>query len=174
MDDRLTVEQSKEVFANLGLAVHASNVLEYASLHALFTVEMVSKMRSFSSAAAWEAAYDKFFDEGFSMPFGVIVKRIKATSEFSSELLDLLDTCKVVRNNLVHHFQRDHAEQIYSEEGRSTLISSYENAVAIFDVANNLLEDEVRELQVKFGVDVDKLSLRIEDEMQKLARSVPT
>ncbi|MHA3842055.1 hypothetical protein ACX0GZ_12640 [Sphingomonas aestuarii] len=137
IDDSLSNEQSKEVMANFGLAVHASCVVEYAVLNALFMVEIFPRIRSYSNKAAWEQAYDEFYDEGFSQTFGKLVRRLKSSGKFSPDLSEILDACTIVRNNLVHHVQRDKAADIFSASGRAELIELYENSVSLFEAAND-------------------------------------
>jgi hypothetical protein len=167
-DDALSVEQSKEVFAHFGLAVHASNVLEHAVLNAIFGVEIAANIRKFNSLEEWGQAYDKFFEKGFAQTFGKLVRRLSDLEVFSKDLVETLRICKDVRNNLVHHAQRDAADAFYSEAGRSDLMSSYMNAVSLFEVANDQVEDELYVLFKKNGIDTDWLACRIEDGMREL------
>lgn len=168
LDDALTIEQSKEVFANFGLAVHASNVLEYAVLNALFVVEVMAEIRSYKDEASWHAAYDTFFDRGFSQPFGTLLSRLKNCGKYSLDLIEMLEACKKVRNHLVHHSQREGAEAIYSDLGRKELIESYENAVSLFEAANDQIEIEIASRQEAMGMDMTLFAKRVEEAMQQL------
>lgn len=168
LEGDLSDDQSKEIFAHFGLAVHASNVVECALLNALFTIEVVVKIRSYPDKASWEAAYDHFFETGFTQTFGKLVKRIQDSRKYSDDLISLLDTCKVIRNDLVHRFQRENAEAIYSDSGRAGLIRSYENAVALFGAANEQIEREVLDRYAEMGIDPCWLIQRTEEAMREL------
>lgn len=167
-DDALLVEQSKEMFAHFGLAVHASNILETAVLNALFAAELGTRILTFRNREEWEGAYDAFYKNGLMQTFGKLVRRISAFPAFTQNLIDTLFVCKDVRNNLVHHMQRDAAEMIYSDAGRGELIASYLNAVRLFEVTSEQVERELHNLFVAIGVDTDMLARRIEDDMRRL------
>jgi hypothetical protein len=168
LDDALTTEQSKEIFANFGLAVHASNVVEFAVLNALCTVELLAQIKSFRNREEWESAYDTFFEIGFAQTFGRLVRRIKDCGKYSTELVEMLESCQTARNHLVHHSQREGAEAIYSSSGRAALVETYENAVTLFDATNEQIEKEIVEQQSAIGIDTSRFADRVEELMQEL------
>lgn len=164
----LTTEESKEVFANFGLAIHVSNILEFAMLNALFAVELFPKMRSFESVDEWNGAFDQFYDHGYAQTFGNLLRNIKKSEEFPRHLLELLEVCKEVRDNLSHRFMRESAELFFSETGRQLMIQSCENAVSLFGSANNELEEHLSKKYADLGVDMERFEQRITEGMEEL------
>ena len=93
LDNELSSEQSKEVLAHFGLAVHASNVLECAVLNALFVAEVATRIRDFKNKDEWELAYDRFFEKGFAQTFGALVRRARQCARFSDDMIETLEVC---------------------------------------------------------------------------------
>jgi hypothetical protein len=165
-----SVEDSKEIFANFGLAIHVSNVLEASILHALFMYKIAPMRHQFGSIEEWDAAYDNFYETGFAKTFGNLIKEVCATNFLTDDEVETLKACKTIRDNLVHRFMRENAESIYTRAGREQMIAQCEGSVAIFEAAHDLIEAACeRQLDV-LGVDKARWRAKIEEGMDRLIK----
>jgi hypothetical protein len=164
----LSVEESKEIFANFGLAIHVSNVLESAILNTIFLIELVPNRHQYPSAESWPEAVDHFFDVGHQLTLGNLVKRITDLDVLNADEVETLNDCTKVRNHLAHRFMREQAEFIYSVNGRQQIISSCENAVALFEVAHNQIGRVTEEQMQRLGIDAVLFEKKINQGMKEL------
>ena len=141
LGQELSVDDSKEVFAAFGLAIHVANVLEFAMLNALFLDDVVPQLDRFKTPDSWADAYDTFFEKGYKLTFGDMVKTIATKGNLDKDSLETLQSCNQVRNHLAHRFMREQAEFFFTPEGRKGMIDSCENAVTLFEVARNDIEN---------------------------------
>jgi hypothetical protein len=164
----LDVQESKEIFANFGLAIHVSNVLESAILHTLFLIELVPNRDQYPSTKFWTVAVDRFFDAGHQLTFGSLVRRIIDLDVLNADEVETLKACTKVRNHLAHRFMREQAEFMYDVNGRRQIISSCENAVALFEAAHIQMHKFTDELMKHLGIDADLFEKNIEQGMREL------
>lgn len=130
----------------------------------------VQKYFDYKSTKQWDDAYDKFFEDAFALTFGNLAKRLIGREEVSSDTVEIINSAKIVRDNLVHRFTKETAELIYSEEGRNQLVSNCENAVALFEACHNEIENIVKVKFENLGIDARAWSERIEQGMQSLVK----
>ena len=168
VEDLLEDEQAKEAFAHFGLAIHVSNILEHAVVNALLIFELLPTITSFNDRADWSIAVDKFFDEKFSFTFGTLLKQLLGKDELSSDLVEMLESAKVVRNYLVHHFQRETSELFFSQTGRESIVQQCQNAVDLFKQTDVELEQEMLPIRKAMGFDEDWFVEATEAAMQAM------
>ena len=168
LGSELSVEASKELFANYGLAIYVANVLEYSIIYALFALELGPRYKNFRSEAEWGKAYEEFFEQALSLTFGHLVKRLTTHMQMPSEVAEMLKTAKFVRDNLVHHFAKETAELFYSEKGRRQMVESCEGAVALFEACHSDVERITTRQFELMGIDTARWTARVEEEMSRL------
>ena len=167
LSDTLDDADAKELFAHFGLAIHVANILEYGMLHALFILEMLPQVQDFKSTEAWGLAHDEFFEKGFKDTYGDLLKRLERTKKVSAEMMLMLSRAKDTRNFLVHHFQRESSDLIFSSNGRAAVIDECIAAVGLFDDADKRLYAELAPIRKKLGLDDVWFETRVREQMDK-------
>jgi hypothetical protein len=161
-------DDAKELFAYFGLAIHVANILEYGVLQALFVLDMLPRVREFESAEQWGKAHDEFFDEGFKQTYGNLLKRLDKSAEISTDMMSMLSQTKKTRDYLVHHFQRESADTIFSIKGRTKALETCRIAIDLFDSADKKLYTEFAPVRKRLGVDDAWFEKRVREEMDKI------
>ena len=137
-------------------------------LNALFLDDVVPQLDRFKTPDSWADAYDTFFEKGYKLTFGDMVKTIATKGNLDKDSLETLQSCNQVRNHLAHRFMREQAEFFFTPEGRKGMIDSCENAVTLFEVARNDIENFASSRFAQLGIDQAKWDQRIEAGMKKL------
>ena len=160
-------EDAKELFAHFGLAIHVANILEFGMLQALFVLEIVPRVHDFKTLEEWGSAHDNFFVKGFKQTYGDLLIRLDKTAKVSAEMMLMLSEAKRTRNHLVHHFQRQSADVIFSSKGRIAVIEACNAAVGLFNDADKRLYAELAPIRQELGVDDAWFEKRVREQMDE-------
>lgn len=151
-------EHVKTVYANFGLAVYLGQVLEHGVVNALLVVDLAPRATEVATKETWGDAVDAFFADRFQETLGRLVKRLKQFSAVPPSLEATLEEALCERNRLVHHFFRDHAENFMSESGRYRMLAELEWSRALFQNADEALDEVVRPIRTRYGYTDERLA----------------
>lgn len=168
IDDLLSDEDAKELYAYFGRAIYVSNILEHGIVNALFVIQLLPRIRDFNSQNEWGDAVEDFFSSQFEMTLGQLANKLEKTGIISVETIEIIMNSKIVRNFLVHHFNRENADQFYSKTGRNELKDECSNAVKVFDIANTLLDEEIAPMRSLYGIDQGWLENKYREGIERL------
>ena len=168
VDQLLSDEQAKDIYANFGRAIYAANILEHGIANALFVLKLLPKMRDFNSITEWGDAVESFFATCFEKTFGSLAKDLYGIGVIPPETIDLIQSTVTVRNFLVHHFNRENAHLFYTDEGRAELREQCTNALRLFDIADTELEAIIAPVRAEHGVDNAWLQQKYQDSLKSL------
>lgn len=163
---------SKEVFAHFGLAIHVANVLEHGVTNAVFVASLLPRIREFENAEVWGQAIDEHFQKLFSQTYGNIIRALEATNSYSKALLDQLWETKRTRDRLVHHFQREAADLMFTPKGRQKMIAEYLAIIDLFASADEALECEIAPIRRGCGATNEWLNEAYENGLERLLAEV--
>jgi hypothetical protein len=113
-------DQTREVYANAGLALYTAQVLEHG------LVNLVLVARAGSPKLRSQEDYDRVFEELVSMTMGQQLRQALAVVEFSEEQVAALERALERRNFLVHDFFRVRIGRFLTASGRNRLIAELE------------------------------------------------
>ena len=103
---------TKEVYAFFGLAAYLSQVLEHSALN----LAIVLKFHLASDIT--QEIFDEIYNNLSKKTFGHLLNSSKKSISISEEDLKYLNEALELRNILMHHYFRIHAENFVSEVGR--------------------------------------------------------
>jgi len=166
--DLIPEEESKDVFAYFGLAIHVANVLEHGVANGVFVASLLPRIQEFANNAVWGQAIDDLFERLFALTYGNMIRELEATKSYSQTLLDQLRDTKRTRDRLVHHFQREAAELILTPSGRRTMIDEYQTIINLFAAADEALELEIAPIRIKCGATDEWLNRAYERGIERI------
>ena len=166
--DIIPEEDSKEVFAYFGLAIHVSNVLEHGVANAVFVARLLPNVRGYASNEDWGRAIDGHFDHMFSLTYGNMIRELEKAEAYSSSLVERLWQTKRTRDRLVHHFQREAADLMLSRVGRQKMIADYQVIIDEISLADSLLEEEIGPIRRAQGATDEWLDEAFESGLRRI------
>lgn len=149
----------KETYAFYGLAAYLAQVLETGALN----LAIVLKLPSVNLVT--KDLFDEIYRDLTRKTFGQLLKQAKKLINISEEDRKFLDEALELRNMLVHHYFREHAEDFVSEVGRKEMKKELQLIISKFKKADQLLDSIYLPLWKEYGVD-EKF---IEGELSQLA-----
>ncbi|HTZ20716.1 MAG TPA: hypothetical protein VMC06_07525 [Opitutaceae bacterium] len=155
-------EQHKLIFANAGAALYHAQVLEEAVTSFILIIS-VSKKRVPS-----KAAFDALDQVLRAKTLGGLLKEARKHLKITAAAEKQIDTALDQRNELVHHFFKNHAEAFFSEAGRNRMIAKLEGYQSSFCTAADTVGSIGKKILAKFGVTDEMLAQKVE-EMKKNA-----
>ena len=151
-------EHAKTVYAHHGLASFLAQCLEHALANALVYVELVPRKASMvRTRAEWTAEFDSFMGRNFEQTLGRLIRDLSASIAVSAELHGKLSQALTRRNWLTHHFFRERAAEFMSVRGRDSMIRELEEAQALFQAADELLDQTIKPMREKYGMTDERL-----------------
>lgn len=123
----------REVYAHYGLAMYFAQVLEHGMINTLVVSQQAQG--AVVTQAELDAAWERSFDSTMGRLAAELGKTLSETS-----ILAKLEDARVTRNRLAHRFFREHAEDFFSDQGRSEMITECEAARQLFVETDALLE----------------------------------
>lgn len=145
-------EQVREVYARYGLAMFQAQVLEHGMVNALLVLSLMPTIRTFKDRAAWEAAFDRFYDVELGRTFGNMLKRLETLDGFPPGLLAQLRAAKFQRDHLAHRFFREHDLDFMTSEGRTRMIAECEELIVLFQELDREVEAFAAPERERFGI----------------------
>ena len=161
-------EDSKEVFAYFGLAIHVSNVLEHGVANAVFVARLLPNIRGYANSEAWSQAIDAHFEHMFSLTYGNMIRELEKTDSYSDVLIERLWETKRTRDRLVHHFQREAADLMLTRIGRQKMIAEYDKIIDEFSLADRLVEEEIAPIRRSIGASDEWLNEAFESGLKRI------
>lgn len=147
-----TSEQVKEVYAQFGLAIYLSQVLEHGIGNALVYAYLIpNNIGKICSPNEWQQKFDLFLGTHFEKTLGRMISTLKTEVKIPNELESLLSTALKTRNWLAHHYFRDRSDEFMNEAGRMKMIAEIEEAQALFSRADRVLDAIIKPLRERHG-----------------------
>lgn len=145
-------EQVREVYARYGLAMFQAQVLEHGMVNAMLVLSLLPTIRTFKDDAAWEAAFDRFYDVELAKTFGNMLNRLEPLDGFPPDLLTRLRAAKLQRDHLAHRFFREHDIDFMTADGRTKMIAECENIIVLFRDLDRKVEAFAKPERERFGI----------------------
>lgn len=124
----------KETYAFFGLAAYWAQVLENGALN----LAIVLKLPEIDLVT--EKLFDELYYSLTKKTFGQLLNQAKKLIAISNEDQKFLDESLELRNILLHHFFRSHAEDFISEVGRYEMKKELQLIISKFKKADALLD----------------------------------
>ena len=158
----------KEVYANFGLAIYLSQVLEHGIVNALVYLELIpSKYGKVKEKSEWESEFDNFMGRHFKGTLGRIINSLKSATKIPEDLESVLSEALEKRNELSHGYFRHRAEAFMTVKGCEEIIAELQEAHELFDAADTLLEKSMVPLREKFGITEERFQEYFEKHVEK-------
>ncbi len=162
-------EQTKEVYAQFGLAVYLVQVLEHAIVEAMVYLDLIpSKARKVPDAAAWAKTFDEFMEGHFKQTLGRLIQTLAALTTISPDLNELLTESLRRRNWLMHSYFRERAEKFMTELGRDSMLSELQEIQGLFDRTEKALDRAMAPIRQRYGFTDDRLSAYYDEYLRKV------
>ena len=152
----------KETYAFYGLAAYAAQVLEHSALN----IAVALKLPEVNLVT--QGLFDEIFENFGRKTFGQLLNIVKPHILISESEEIYLKESLELRNILIHHFFREHAENFISASGRIEMIHQLQAIISKLQKADELLEKIYLPLWEKFGVTESYIEAQLE-EMKKRA-----
>ena len=160
-------EQTKEVFAQFGLALYLAQVLEHGLVNAMIISELLPDKENFTKQNV-----DDFMNQQFEKTLGTLIKKLKRSIPIPDNLEKTLSSALRERNWLAHNFFRERHIEFINTEGRKTMLEELRGSQKIFEEADNLLTKVVMPLSEKHGITEELYEQELE-KMRKEHQKTP-
>jgi len=151
----------KELYAFYGLAAYWSQVLE----HSAIILALILKLPEVNLVD--QELFDELFKSLTKKTFGRLLTISKGVLELTEEDERFLNETLELRNILVHHYFREHAEDLISEVGRRAMKKELQLIISKFKRTDSILEKLYAPLWGKYGVTDESIEL----ELQKMLKA---
>jgi len=152
----------KEVYAFYGLAAYCAQVFEHAALNLALVLRLPGV-----DAVSQDLFDDLYYSLG-KQTLGRLFHAAKKEVEIQEYDLGYIEEAVELRNILVHHFFRTHAEDFVSEAGRMEMMKELQLMISKLKQADTLMERIYAPLWDKYGV-TEKYIEREMEQMQQRA-----
>ncbi|MEC5185639.1 hypothetical protein RCH12_003116 [Cryobacterium sp. MP_3.1] len=166
LDD--TNYQIREMFAQYGLAMYLSSVLEASMINVLTLAQTTA------SGIGTPALFDDYFLANSTVSMGRLLKRLAPFLLDMPGLHSRLDVALEERNRFAHHFYRDHDRDHMSTPGREVMLAEAFLAQELFTDTTKLLEPLVATYLALRGVPLGTHEARVEALMVKFREEAAT
>ena len=162
-------EQTKEVYAQFGLAVYLAQVLEHAIVNAMVYLDLIpSKARKVPDAAAWAKIFDEFMEGRFKETLGRLIRMLNALITIPLDLNELLADSLRRRNWLMHAYFRERAEMFMTELGRDSMLSELQDIQGLLDRTERALDCAMAPIRQRYGFTDDRLAAYYDEYLRKI------
>jgi hypothetical protein len=139
-------DHMREVFANAGLAFYLAQVLEHG------LVNLVAAARAADGSYATPDDVDDTIAQLFGKTMGGQLRAALEAVLFTPAQTEKLERALAARNQLAHHFFRERADDLGSEEGRNRLLAELNEMQEQFQSIERELEPYLWSLFSKSGI----------------------
>ena len=170
----------KEVFAHFGLAFMKFGLVEHSLINILTFDNAAQGMiaKTIRDRTGWENAVDQGFENAVTLTFGNMVKKVVAIPEFR-DLASAFSDAKCLRDYFAHHFMREEARYLASEEGCWLLLSKIADVrhkfLSLDESLKSRFEEMCRRLKIPLPredqIDAELTNYRDETDAMLVARS---
>jgi len=159
----------KTVYAQFGLALYLTQVLEHGLVNALVFIDLLpSRAGNPVPRKQWEAEFDSFLERNFETTLGKMIRSLKAVSQIPGDLESTLADALTKRNFLAHHFFRERSDEFMSQEGREKMIAELQDAQALFEAADAKLAEATKSAREKYGFTDERIEQMIEERLRTI------
>ena len=146
-------EQVRDVYAHFGLAVYLAQCLEHGIANALVFADLIpQKADHFPAREQWDEDFDAFMGSKFQATLGRLIEQLREVTQIEPDLEALLKRALQRRNWLAHHYFRERAEALVSQEGRRAMLEELQEAQQLFQKVDAMLFEVVRPIRERFGI----------------------
>lgn len=143
--------QVREVYAQFGLAIYLSQVLEHGAVTALVMAR--TAQGEFTDVDDFNAAWD----EHFNHTLGKLLRQLNPNLDDNTALQTLLSEALAKRNEFAHRFFREHAIEFTSTEGRERMLTECYLAQHLFVRADAMLDAQLDDLMGRAGYNPEQV-----------------
>lgn len=136
----------KEVYAFFGLAAYCAQVFEHAALN----LALVLRLPGIDAVS--QDLFDDLYASLEKHTLGRLFRAAKVKVDISESDLNHIEEAVELRNILVHHFFKTHAEDFVSELGRLEMIKELQLIISKLKQADTLMENIYSPLWKMYGV----------------------
>lgn len=151
----------KEAYAFFGLAAYIAQVIEHAALNLAIVLNLPKP------GTVTQQAFDELYESLSKKTLGRLLASNRAEIHLSAADESLLYEALELRNKLIHHFFRDHAESFVSVAGRKIMIQELQAIISKLSVADDLLTGTYAPLWAKYGVTQEFVDQQLEQMRQR-------
>ena len=157
--------QVREMFACFGLAVYKGQCLEEQ-------IRMVlSYMYKQDILHTPPSDRDSFYDEEVNKTLGQMAKKLQGKANLSQALEKKLCQAIAIRNRLVHHYFREHAEDEVTFGGREKIIFDLQKQADFLGETDKEFTDILKAWIQRMGVSKTELKKFIETQLLEMKRA---
>ena len=156
MSDDTSEEHHKLVFAHAGAALYHAQCFEEAVSGFILAVTVSKK------AVPTVAAFDALDQVLRAKTLGGLLKEARKHLRVSTAVEKQINLALDHRNQMAHHFFKDHAEAFFSESGRDRMIAKLEEYQSFFISASDAVAAISKKLLARFGVTDEMIAQRME------------
>lgn len=147
----------KEIYAFFGLAVYWAQILEHSALNLAIVLNLPG------ASHMSQEVFDDIYSTLTKKTFGQLLKSTKGTLNISETDESFLSEALELRNILIHHYFREHAENLVSATGRQEIKEELQLIISKFKRADKILEGIYAPLWEKYGVTEEFISEHLEE-----------
>jgi len=152
----------KETYAFYGLAAYWAQVLESGALN----LAIVLKLPDVNLVT--QELFEELYANLTRRTLGQLLNQARNVIDIAEADQKYLDEALELRNLLVHHYFRNHAEDFVSEVGRTDMKKELQDIISKFRNADKLLDSIYLPLWEKYGVTEEF----IENELTEMRKRV--
>ncbi len=127
-------------------------MLEHGLVNALMVLLLLPRANKHAGREKWEQTHDDFYDKQFGKTFGNLIRSLIDTNKLPASIIPRLERAKTDRNQLAHHYFREHAENFLSKSGRVKMITECETMIENFRLIDKDLENFCKPIRIKYGI----------------------
>jgi|SRR5699024_7617351 len=151
----------KEAYALFGLAAYIAQVIEHGALNLAIVLNLPKP------STTTQQAFDELYDSLSKKTFGRLLKSNRTKLRLSEADENLLYEALDLRNKLIHHFFREHAENFVSAAGRKIMMQELQAIISKLSDADDLLTNIYTPLWAKYGVTQEFVDQQLEQMRQR-------
>jgi hypothetical protein len=139
-------EQTRDVYAHYGLAMHLAQILEHGIVNALIVLKLPDREKYTRDDV------DEFMEGRFAKTLGTLLKHLKSEVALPEDLEATLAAALTRRNVLAHRCFRERATEFVTQSGRARMLHELQGDQQLFERADQQLVGTVKPYRVKHGV----------------------
>ncbi|PLX69252.1 MAG: hypothetical protein C0602_07505 [Denitrovibrio sp.] len=145
--------EARELYANFGLAIYLSQVLELSINNLMVYAFLDSDKENIQTQEEWKRLGDDLYSANYKKTLGKLITELKRSKiSLPAEIEERLDEALSIRNFLSHHFFRKNCLSTLSSSGTNKLIIELQNYQKIFTNADKLLDNIFTPLANNLGI----------------------
>jgi len=154
-------ELAKEVYAHFGLCMYLAQVFETGLINILTTLE------TSSSEIPTRSTFDKLYEQHKTLSFGNLLRKLERHNFLPNELFNEVERLKLLRDELAHHFFRDHVLDFVTAGGCHKMIEKLELHREEFLALDEKISKLLTKLERKLGVDQKQIDKIMEEKLEE-------